>query len=133
MPIYEWKCSECIWVWSEQLTIAEYALLRDLIVECLACGGQMKRVFDFSYKPPMPEHQNASTGTYVTSERKLKDDLKRQSEYMTMRTGIEHNFVPVDHSDKQTLGITDEGLDATYNRRKELGMRIPDAVKPTSP
>lgn len=97
---------------------------------CTPCrGGRMVRVFSFNQKPMMPEHLNSTTGQVVRSERQFRDQLKRQSEAETVRTGIEHNYVPVDVQDRQTLGVTAEGLDATYNRRRKLGMKTNDAMK----
>lgn len=78
----------------------------------------------------MPAHFNQSAGTYVSNDRELKDAFKAQSEAATERTGIEHNFVPVDPQDTARLGVTTEGLGATYDRRKALNMPIPEAIKP---
>lgn len=94
------------------------------------CNGLIKRVFSFSVRHPMPAHFNKAAGVYVNSERQLKDAFKVQSDILTERTGIEHNLVPIDHEDKKTLGVTSEGLAATYDRRKKLGMPIPDVVRP---
>lgn len=94
------------------------------------CGGQVRRVFSFSTRRSMPEHYNQSAGTYVSSERQLRDAFKAQSEAATIRTGLEHNFVPVDPRDKERLGVTSEGLRETYDRRKALDMPIPDVVRP---
>lgn len=131
MPVYEYKCGVCNLSWDLSATIQEYDSFAGYD-HCPYCGAEDKvaRVFSFSVKPTMAEHMNNTTGQVVSSERQFKDQLKRQSEEATIRTGIEHNFVPVDHNDRQTLGVTSEGLDATYNRRKELGMRIPEAIKP---
>lgn len=133
MPTYEYKCTQCgnriSYVWD----IATYEEMRKRspLCSCQIPGGHpMVRVFSFNIKPVMQEHLNRTTGQLVSSERQFKDQLKRQSEEATIRTGIEHNFVPVDASDKATLGVTNAGLDATYNRRKELGMQIPDVIKP---
>lgn len=127
MPIYDYRCPECGFKDSLSLTIDEYSSIE--IMEC-NCGTAMVREYSFSIKPMMKEHMNNTTGQVVSSERQFKDQLKRQSEMATIRTGIEHNFVPVDIQDKATLGVTNEGLDATYNRRKQLNMAIPDAIRP---
>lgn len=127
MPTYEYRCPECGNEHSESLTISEYERCR-FNYEC-GCGTLMVRVFSFSVKPMMPEHLNSTTGQVVRSERDFRDQLKRQSEAETVRTGIEHNYVPVDIQDRKTLGVTAEGLDATYNRRRKLGMKTNDAMK----
>lgn len=128
MPVYEYKCSMCGREWQETLSIKRYSEMP--APDCPQCDIPMARVFSFAIKTPMHEHINHTTGQLVSSERQFKDQLKRQSEEATLRTGIEHNFVPVDAKDKATFGVTNEGLDATYNRRKQLGMAIPDAIRP---
>lgn len=129
MPTYEYRCPECKNRSQLQMSIGEYSLWSQFeCVECY-CGTTMVRVFSFNQKPMMPEHLNSTTGQVVRSERDFRDQLKRQSEAETVRTGIEHNYVPVDVQDRQTLGVTAEGLDATYNRRRKLGMKTNDAMK----
>lgn len=142
MPVYQYKCRDCDNRVSATWDIATYEEMRKRppICECQTKlpklpEGRMKprpmvRVFSFTVKTSMQEHHNHTTGQMVSSDKQFRDQLKRQSEEATIRTGIEHNFQPVDANDKQTFGVTNEGLDATYNRRKELGMRIPDAIKP---
>lgn len=136
MPIYEFVCKNCGKEVSVALSITEYTdgpySKRDSIErKCEVCGVQTARHFTTpSIKLPMPDHYNRSAGTYVTGERQLRDEFKRKSEAATIRTGVEHNFVPIDYSDRKALGVTDQGLDATYNRRKELGMPIPDVIRP---
>lgn len=69
----------------------------------------------------MQPHFNNATGEYVTGERNFKDALKRKSEEMTVRTGMEHNYAPVDLREKDALGVTDEGLDETRKRLHDTG------------
>lgn len=128
MPIYEYRCVGCGREWQETLTIERYSQIP--APDCPKCDISMSRVFSFNVKPVMQEHMNRTTGQLVSSERQFKDQLKRQSEEATIRTGLEHNFVPVDTQDKATLGVTDAGLRETYDRRKSLGMAIPDVIKP---
>lgn len=130
MPTYEWRCNNCGREWSEQLTIEAYSTIP--APECPQCDISMSRVFSFVHKTGMPEHFNNTTGQVVSSSKQFADQLKRQSEEATIRTGIEHNFVPVDAADKKAFGVTNEGLAATYDRRKKLGMPIPDAIKPAN-
>lgn len=78
----------------------------------------------------MPAHFNRSAGQYVSNERQLKDSFKAMSEAASERVGMEHRFVPVDPQDKDKLGVSTEGLAATYDRRKALGMPIPDVIRP---
>lgn len=115
MPIYEFKCKNCGQGYQASVRTLAYP------EKTCTCGGEIKRVFSFSIRRSMPEHFNTSTGTYVSNERALKDDFKRLSDAATERTGIPHNYVPIDPQDKETLGVTDEGLDSTYDGMVKRG------------
>lgn len=80
---------------------------------CRSCGAQeFKRVFSFSMAIPFKEHFNAATGQVVSSKTKHADILKAQSETETIRSGVEHKFVPVDPADAKTVyGIKDDVLE----------------------
>lgn len=106
MPIFEYRCEN---------GHTTDTMTRGASTECDVCYATAKRVFGFSYKPAMPEHFNPTTGTYVPNEQAFKDDLKRASEKATLRTGIEHNYTPTDPTDMKSAGVTQEGLDATYD------------------
>lgn len=128
MPIYEFKCSTCKQIYTSSQRILETPTCRmrtnltDTYGSCtLVCGGILKRVFNFNLKHSMPEHFNHSVGKHVTNESKLRDEFKRLSDAATERTGIPHNYVPVDPMDKETLGVTDEGLDATHDAMVKRG------------
>lgn len=119
MPVYEWRCPNC------QTPYQSQRALGDLTPPtCPTCQTPVRRRYSsIAFKLPMPEHYNASVGAYVSNETQFKDHLKVQSEQATLRTGLEHNFVPHDpRESKQELGITEEGLEATYRRRRELGL-----------
>jgi hypothetical protein len=142
MPIYEFDCRECGEGFSVHLSIQSYATgpysdRASKERQCENCGAVTARSFAFSIKTPMPDHFNRSAGEYVSSERALRDAFKRQSEAASVRTGIEHNFVPLDASDAKAAGVTSEGLDETIKRRRRLGMQVPkvnvDALPATPP
>lgn len=130
MPIYEYVCKDC----GEDCSVTStHKELMDRYIKegyTHRCGGSIKRVFSFSVARPMQPHYNKSAGQYISFERQLKDIFKVQSEQATERTGVEHNFVPVHPSERDRLGVTSEGLAATYDRRKALGMPIPDVIRP---
>lgn len=132
MPIYEFKCTAgCGNIEQYRISIQAYSKIGDLDMTCLRCRrGAMVRKFSFAIKPSMPDHYNTSAGTYVSSERQLNDEFKRLSDEASARVGMEHRFVPVDPRDKDRLGVTDAGLKETYDRRKQLGMKIPEVVRP---
>lgn len=85
----------------------EYATGNDK--ELLPCGLDAKRIFSgVNMAQVMQSHYNESTGTVVSSKRQHSDDLKRRSEEATLRTGIEHNFVPMDGPEiKEQYGSSD--------------------------
>jgi hypothetical protein len=70
----------------------------------------------------MREHFNVSTGQFVNNEQQFADQLKIKSEEASLRTGMDHNFVPVDVTDMKALGVTEEGLEHT--RRIHHDQRI---------
>lgn len=77
--------------------------------------------FRVTTRRPMQEHYNLATGSWEDSERGIREKLKAASDAASIRTGINHNFVPIDLRDKEACGVDDEGLDATYKRRRDTG------------
>ena len=108
MPLYEYRCKYC----NRSTMHTE----RGDSTLCASCGRTAARRYSFTVAPMMHEHLNNTTGTVVSSHRKFKDDLARQSEEASVRTGIEHDFQPLTPSelaDASAHGVTDEGMDAT--------------------
>lgn len=101
MKTYEYKCQD------GHLTASS---VRGTRILCSSCPNTATRVFDFHFKPPMREHFNNSTGTYVSNEHDFTESLKRQSEEASIRTGIEHTFEPVTPTTSSSVGVTDQGL-----------------------
>lgn len=58
---------------------------------------------------------NLSTGRVESDPRKFKEHLRIKSEEMEERLGIKVDYQPVDLTDKDALGVTDEGMDATHD------------------
>ena len=77
---------------------------------CHTHGHLSRRVWGFSFKPTMKEHINSTTGQYVRTEQQFSTQLKRMSESASIRTGIEHDFQPVDISTPTSNGVTEQGL-----------------------
>lgn len=63
----------------------------------------------------MHAHFNSTTGTIVSDPRQFQQDLNRKAESVEEQTGLKVTYAPVDLHDKTALGVTDEGLDATYD------------------
>lgn len=90
--------------------------------QSLSCPGELTRLFSLSVAPVMQEHYNATTNSYISDNRKFDEELKRQSERVSLYQGSEARFERVDPSDKKALGVTDEGMDATNRKRQEMGL-----------
>ncbi len=58
---------------------------------------------------------NLSTGRVETDRKKFAAHLRHQSEIMGERLGMKVDYQPCDMTDKASLGVTDEGMDATHN------------------
>lgn len=125
MPMYEYKCRRCGQVYDADHRIengpgGEY----NLIARC-QCSGDLKRVFGFSYIRPMQAGYNPSVGKHISNMGQLKSEFARMSDEAEMYTGNPHKFVPIDPMDKETLGVTDEGLGATHDQQVAQGIKEP--------
>lgn len=124
MPTYEWKCG-CGAKVATVLSIAQYeGYVPGIDGSCLVCGGDLHR--HYSNPPSTPAlfqpHYNPSVGAYVSSPRDLSDKLKAASEQQSIRTGITHDYRPVDLRDRDRFNVTGDGLDETARRRHDAGM-----------
>lgn len=125
MPIYEYICPKVDYHGTtvHQWTFAEYEVFRHN-VRCAVCDAKAVQVISApSFHRGLDGHYNSSLGQYVSGRRAYEDGLKRASESATLRTGIAHDFKPVDLRDKERLGVTDEGLDETRRREVASGKR----------
>lgn len=102
--MYEYRCLGC-----GQTILHDFALDRVSGTPC--CGRVGQRIWSVSFHRPMPPHFNHSVGRYVSNETKFSDALKEKAEEATAKTGIPHDYKPVDIRDRETLGVTEEGLD----------------------
>lgn len=122
--IYGYRCRTCGFQHDSATRVSGY------IGPCpeRGCGGSMYR--DYSSvqlgRPAMQEHFNPAAGTHVRTMRQLEDELKRKSEEATLRTGIEHRFVP--HLPSEAPGVTGEGIDESNRSRSRQG--LPTLVEP---
>lgn len=105
------------------------------------CTNVAQRRWGVNVGVSFQPHFNPSLGLAVNSQSQFESELSRASEAASQpaivydANGGEHhverpvhNFQPVDMHDKQALGVTNDGLDATYDRWKSLG-RDDDAKK----
>lgn len=107
-PQYQFRCDAC-----RQLYTVDNPTHPQ---PCPSCGLSVKRVWSFTTGKGMPEHYNNAVGQFVTNKRQFYDGLKMKSEEASIRTGMDHNYEPIDPSDMadaKAHGVTDEGLDTT--------------------
>lgn len=126
MPNYTYRCPECD---SEFMVYHSFAD-SDEPVYCPDCSDAyeslircMKVLGVNIIHTQFGAHYSPTVGQYVSSDRELRDAMKHASEEATLRTGLDHNFVPVDSRDTETLGVTEEGLDATMAAQVRDGKR----------
>lgn len=119
MKLQDYRCKAC-----DQFFVGTHVLSEQLPgLECPLCftTGSIIKKFSVALHRPMKEHFNLATGRWESSMAGIKERFKKASEEATERTGIPHDFQPVDMRDKEALGVTDEGLDETYRRQRETG------------
>jgi hypothetical protein len=90
-------------------------------LRCLHCGANgARRRFGFRITAPFQDHYNTTVGAHVTNKRDFADKLKVAAAEQTKRTGIFHDYVPVDAGDREAFGITDDHLARLEPTNKRL-------------
>lgn len=120
MPIYEHRC-EC----GRETTTSRPMNADTMSKFCPECGEAMQRLWSAPAVHRFVEHFSQATGQEVGSQRQFREQLKRASEEATIRTGIPHNYVPVDLRDKAATGVTDAGMEATHKAHRDQGITQP--------
>jgi putative FmdB family regulatory protein len=113
MPVYEYSC-QC--GESEDLVVSIHADLPQHL-RC-PCGGMMRRRFSAPAFHRFSEHFNHSLGKPVSSKKDFKTSLYEAQEQMTERLGWQQSFVEAEPQ----VGRTEDGMQATHDTRKALGM-----------
>lgn len=115
MPLYEFRCRICR---NEYLSTDR----EPPTVHCGRCSNNdWKRVWSVQIAPVMQAHWNQTVGGEVSDMKKFKHELAKKSAEMTERTGVPHDYQPVDPRDRDSMRVTDEGLDSTYDRKVKTG------------
>ncbi len=70
----------------------------------------MSRRYSFAIKTPMQAHFNHTVGNYVTNDADFRSKLRQASDELSAKSGIEHDFQPVDGADRAALGVTEEAV-----------------------
>lgn len=92
---------------------------------CPSCQGPAVRQFAFYVSGGLKEHWNNAVGQYVSNEHQMNEALKRQSEEMSVRTGMDHNYQYVDPSemrDASAHGVSEDNLETTRQVRHDAGL-----------
>lgn len=105
--MYSYLCPNCD---AEQIHSTMLPLGVGLDEPCDVCDHPyvVRAICRLNFTLSLPEHFNNSTGKYVSNRRDFSDQLKRKSDEMSERTGMHHNYVPVDPTDKKAVGVTDD-------------------------
>lgn len=106
MPLYEFKCRKC--------GLKSSTLNHDEQPICQLCSNPMGRDYSFFVKTPFQPHYNTAVGQYVRTQAEFESHLSRLSDAQTERTGILHNYQPVEIGDRDAYGATEEGMDDYY-------------------
>jgi hypothetical protein len=115
--IYAYKCRTC------GLT-HDSKYRGDTLGACIGpdCTGELRRLFIIRTEAQMQEHWNKTLNRPISSNQQFDEALKRESDIVSLRTGMAHKFERVDPTDKAKLGVTDEGMDATNRQRHKQGL-----------
>lgn len=117
MTIYAYQCRTC---GLEADSTERGGTLGPCTAE--GCDGELKRRYMVRMDRVVHGHFNATVNRYVSGNRDFDEQLKRESERVSMYQGTEARFERVDPSDKQALGVTDEGIDASNRIRSQQGL-----------
>jgi hypothetical protein len=110
MPTYTYRCDDH-GDFQRELLFAEHR--RTSLCPNPSCSRIALQVLNFHYARPMPEHYSDALDTVVKSERHYKDELKRQADEYSVRTGIETTFDMVDPTDPVAAGVVgDAGFES---------------------
>lgn len=133
MPTYEYKCPECGNEMSAVMSISTYVSEQmdwDM-PNCGQCHYQMHRVYTpLPHVMDTPGHYNLAVGAYVSSDSDLREKLKAASEQASIKTGIDHDYRPVDMRDRERFKVDGSGLESTARARHDAGKTYldPDSV-----
>lgn len=126
-PKYDYRCKRC--GFTDESSIRE-----SLIWSCPVCYDNPddlgERVFPLHRVWAAPNmsrvwhgHWCQTTGQWITDRKQFREALHVASDEATQRLGMEHRFIEVDPSDKDSLHVTDEGLDATHDAHVKMGLK----------
>lgn len=132
MPTYDYLCDTCGFRFEAIFSIHEDSTH----TPCLRCASRSpaipqilarKIITHFpgvTYGMVRETHYNTAVGRVVRNDAEFKSALSEWSDERSEYNGFPVNFQPIDHRDAgEHLGVTDEGMDATYSKQVESGQR----------
>lgn len=119
MPLFDYRCPQ------GHLTTDQFHPITESVsaIPCPQCTELARKVLSFpAIRKGLQPHFNHSVGRYVQSDADLRAAFSEKSDAMSRQTGIDHNYVPLDHQEaREVCGVTDEGLDSTRRRQVDSG------------
>ena len=115
MPEYQFRCNSCRRLFATT-TPGDTAI-------CTYCAEVGTRRYAFYTASGIKEHWNTAVGQYVSNQREMTEALKRQGEEMSVRTGLDTQYEyvdPADMRDATAHGASEEGLEETRRRQRDL-------------
>ncbi len=123
MTIYGYQCRKCGLEEDSTIRAATLGGCPGLDWETNEyCGGELRRKYSVRTNAVIHSHFNSTTGTMVSGNRNFDEQMKRESERVSEYTGMEHRFERVDPSNRDALGVTDQGIDESNRIRKQQGL-----------
>lgn len=92
--IYLYECRECGQQYNSRIQ-GNWAVTANGD-DLYCCHLLVKRKYQLAVHRPMLDHFNNTTGTVIGSDRQFREELKAMSEVATNKTGIEHDYQPID-------------------------------------
>lgn len=115
MPEFQYRCSQCRRLFASGT--------RADAMTCPDCQGKAVRRFGFYVSTGLKEHWNQAVGQYVSNRHDMDEALKRQSDEMSIRTGMDHQYEyvsPSEMADASSHGVREDGLEESRKRRHDF-------------
>lgn len=98
-----------------------------VVPKCEVCNQDTKRRYSFYVEKSFVPHYNPSVGSFVSSQSEFNNKLRILGDEQTERTGILHNYVPVEVGDSQAFGLGGEDVEE-FTRARFDNPRAPESI-----
>lgn len=123
-PLFDFKCVQCGLYCESHVNESQIWSCPRCYVVHTERSPLRKVIRKAPSMPPMWHgHFNHSIGQYITDRKQFKEGLYVKQEEATERFDWQQSFIEVDPNDRDSLGITDEGLDSTHDAHVSLGIK----------